>query len=364
MTPTIYRIEFPDGRFYIGATVNFAERRRTHLRHARKTKSVNPTLQKAFDAHPICGIYQVASGLSRDTLHLLETEIIRQEKPPLNRNIAPTRLPPKYSGASKPWGPYKCLRDAATALGVSYAAVKKVAYRYSHEAYVERLATPSKPKLQGPPDPRRRSDLIKLSTGWHRRADVCKVSGDIARKRRSLGWEHDASYTTPAGCRNPDRVQVSAAKVVERYGVDPGLYYSRRFKGWTTYEALGLTPRPEPRRAKVKKRMITAGGQRLPLDVWAKKLGVAPSVIHGRLHNGWSEAEAVGVEKRQLEVEREARKAAQAARKVTRETYTHKGFTGTLGQICREFGYNYPRASTRRNLGWVFEDWFAPCIAT
>ena len=32
MTPVIYKIEFPDGQFYIGATRNFMDRRKPHHR--------------------------------------------------------------------------------------------------------------------------------------------------------------------------------------------------------------------------------------------------------------------------------------------------------------------------------------------
>ncbi len=56
MTPTVYKIEFPDGKCYIGSTVNFPERRRTHLRHGARGEAVNPRLAEQFRKYPVCGI--------------------------------------------------------------------------------------------------------------------------------------------------------------------------------------------------------------------------------------------------------------------------------------------------------------------
>lgn len=362
MTPTIYRIEFPDGRFYIGASVNFSARRRTHLHHARNAKSVNSLLQEAFNTNHICGIYQVASGFSRETLHLLEAQIIEQEAPPLNVNTSPTPLAPKYSGANKNWGPHKCLRDAAEALGISYDSAKKAARRYSYEVYVDRLTTPKQTRADakiGPPDPRKDPALTFLD-GWMRKRDICVVPWSNYEGRRKKGWPEHKALLTPVYVP-----PVSARKVAKRYGVDQNTYYQRRCRNWTVYEALGLAPRPEPRKAKVKKRTIEAGGQTLPVTVWAKKLGISPGVIHGRLHLGWTEAEAVGVERRAVDVERDDKKAELSTRK-RRSTpiYTHRGFTGTISEICREFGYNDANARARRKAGKPFERWFDPVGCT
>ena len=361
MKPTIYRIEFPDGQFYIGATVNFSERRRTHLRHSGKNTAVNPKLQAAFSAYKICGIYEIASGFSREALHTLEAQIIAQESPTLNLNLNPTQIPDKYSGSKKQWGPHKCLRDAAEALGINYNQAKVASRKYSYEQYVQQLSEKNSRVVYGPPDPRSNSSLIFLLGGWHRRADICKVSSDTANDRRRRGWSYEDSFLLPAGQNRPTNCKrVSASSVCARYGVSPNLYYTRRHLGWTVLEAMGVRPRPKPRGPKVKKRLITAGGKTMSLNAWAESLGVTPSVIHARLHSGWSEAEAVGVERRAVEIEREARRAKREARKRTVDVYTHNGFTGTLYEICKQFEYSYPSASNRRYRGLPFDQWFIP----
>lgn len=361
MKPTIYRIEFPDGQFYIGSTVNFAERRRTHLRHGRAKKAVNPKLQAAFDANPSCNIYEVACGFAREDAHTLEALIISQEKPHLNVVLAPTPIPAKYSGAKKAWGPHKCIQDAAQALGVSYHNAKRASCKFDYAQYVELLARKTERVIYGPPDPRKRADLICILNGWHRRSDVCKVSSDTAAERRKRGWTFEDSHLVPAGGSCPTKAPpTSASKVCARYNISANTYYARRHMGWTVLEALGLKPRPEPRRPKVRKRLITAGGVTMSLNAWADKLGVKPATIHARLHSGWTEAEAVGVERRAVEVEREARKIKQESRKRSSEVYTHKGFTGTLSEICKHFGYQYSATSNRRYRGLPFDMWFIP----
>lgn len=358
MTPTVYHIDFPDGQFYVGATVNFSERRRTRLRHGRKQRAVNPRLQAAFDIHKICCIYPIASGLSRDDLHLVETAVIAQETPPLNINTRPTRIPGRYSGATKPWGPHKCLRDAAKALGVTYTAAKKAAQRTSYEGYAVYVAgrAPKRPILFGPPDPRKNSRLVFVAAGWHRRVDVRKVSQSTYECRRKAGGSVEDALSVPLGHWR----RKSAAAVCARYGVDPNTYYARRALGWTLHEALGLKPRTVKGKPTVKKRLITAGGLSMPLDAWAKRLGVKPSTIHGRLALGWSEEEAVGVKKRAVVLEREARAAKQAERKRLRAVYTYQGHTGTLSEICKALGASYPLASNRRYRGLPIEQWFEP----
>ena len=133
MTPTIYRIDFPTGDFYIGATVNFSSRRRTHLRAFRGQRAASSKLAKAFATHDVCGIYEIASDFGRETLHLLEAEVIAQERPTLNVNPRPTQLPGYVCGKSTPFGPHESLKDAAKALGVGYGAVKSAAKKCGYD---------------------------------------------------------------------------------------------------------------------------------------------------------------------------------------------------------------------------------------
>jgi hypothetical protein len=244
MTPTIYRIEFPDGSFYIGATVHFAERRRTHLRHARKARSVNRLLQAKFDQYPICGIYQVASGFARETLHALEQLVVAQERPPLNV-AAPTRLPASNEGRSKPWGPWVCLRDAAAALRLSYSGVKKLAARYTYEEYT--------------------------------------LDADSRRQR------------------------VEQVRECQRRGFSVSAYQRWVRLGFSHDQALAAED-------EVRKRKITVDGRTRTLREWAQHSGVPLNTLYQRLHAGWTEREAVGVDPRPIAQKRAENKAHRAAR--------------------------------------------------
>ena len=348
MNPIVYRIDFPDGQFYIGATVNFAERRRTHLRHGRKQRAVNSKLQQAFDAHPICCIYQIASGMARDEIHLLEKVMIEQERPPLNVNQNPSKLPDKYSGSNKSWGPHKCIRDAAEALGVTYLAAKRAAQRMTYEKYAEKLKEhkTTKPKKFGPPDPRGNTNLVNLyGERWVSRKDVAQVGYNTYEHRRRRCWTVEEALLTPMGQpRKPPKA--TFASVCRRYGVTTNKFYARRKLGWTLYEALGLKPRQIQEKPKVQKRMLTHNGVTKPLQEWAKQLGVTPSTIHNRLSLGWS------VEKTLTEPKRDKAKKAAPKPKKGPKLHTISGVTGTIKQLSDHFGVPYSRLYSRVKAGW------------
>lgn len=377
MQPTIYRIEFPDGQFYVGATVNFSERRRTHLRHSRKNKSVNAKLQSAFDTHRMCGIYEIASGFSRNSLHELERLVIAQWQPPLNVNRCPTPLPEKYSGKSKSWGPYACLRDAAACLGVSYVAVKKAAQRMSYDEYTAKLSARNPNARVGPPDPRKLSELIFVLGGWYRRKDVCKVSSSTAQARRRSGWGFEASHTVPAGGDNPIlKKRSSKESICLRYGISYPTYYARRKLGWSLYEALGLRTRQQERKvSKVKKVVLTVNGKTRTLDGWAKDLGVSTGTLHGRRSAGWSDAQVVGLapppakvkKQKRSDDEQMAREEQEQALLATGEPrwklglpFELDGETATLSEHCRRKGVTYALVRNRLLNGWPMDAAFDP----
>lgn len=64
----------------------------------------------------------------------------------------------------------------------------------------------------------------------------------------------------------------------------------------------------------MKQRIIVAGGKRGTIKAWAKLLGVTTNVIHARLHAGWTEAQAVGVDPSPAKI----KSAVTAARNLTR----------------------------------------------
>lgn len=243
----VYRIEFPDGSFYIGSTVNFAERRSTHLRHGRKGKAVNSALQAKFDQYPICGIYQVACGFARDTLHLLEAEIIEQENPPLNK-ARPSPLPPPGTGKSKPWGQWPSLHDAARAMNLSYRQMKYLSARYgsleAHKAYLKR-------KAEKAPRPEKKPNPLLI-----------EVNGKLGFPKQHLGT----------------------------LGISRATYRKRRARGESVETALS-----RGRQHGMQKRYITIDGERLSLREWADRAGIPLGRLYVRLSSGWSEREAVGL---------------------------------------------------------------------
>jgi len=141
MLPQAYKIEFPDGSSYIGATCCFARRRKQHLSKSRK--KVNALLSAKMAEFPICGTYVLASACSLPALQELEALLIAQEQPELNVNLsphpAPHAAPRKKRGKPvqpKPFGPYPSRRKAAVALGLSQTHIARLG---SYEKYLNSL---------------------------------------------------------------------------------------------------------------------------------------------------------------------------------------------------------------------------------
>jgi hypothetical protein len=331
MTPTIYKIEFPDGQFYIGSTCNFSARRQTHLRQGRKGKSINAKLQQAFATHPVCAIYQIASGFDRGSLHVLEQQVMDIEKPTLNVSKA-TPLPATNQGAAKEFAGFHSIAEFARANGLTYQQAKR-----------ERLKR-SQPKIQKvskkevlsrihnmPPDPRKHNRLFYQDDAWYDSAALRKTSGVNTKtyeRRRKLGWGKLESCSTPP---IPKVKKVVLPKI-----------------------------KKEPN---VKRRYITAGGETRTLDGWATKLGISKTALHGRLHTGWTEAQTVGVEPPPNQHKADNAAARRAAKKLRRprETYTFGGVTGNLSEVCRANSLNYTRVHYRLSAGWAQQEAFAAC---
>jgi predicted GIY-YIG superfamily endonuclease len=92
--PIVYLIRFEDGASYVGATTNFSSRRRDHLRVASGGRwRTSSKLDQHLLLHPAPSIRVVASAFSRETLHLLEADVISSFSPTLNTVAKPTRIP-------------------------------------------------------------------------------------------------------------------------------------------------------------------------------------------------------------------------------------------------------------------------------
>lgn len=311
MTPLVYKIEFPDGRFYIGATKNFTARRQKHL-HAKATKrAVNQKVRAAFEAYPVCCIYPIASPLPGVPLHELEAEVLATQQPDLNVNFSPDPIVSGYATARK-FGGHASLADFARANKLSYSTLKKQTKGVAFDEWLRAYGAPKYTRVAakiGPPDPRKDPALTFLD-GWVRKRDACVVPWSNYETRRKKGWPEHKALLTPAWTP-----PVSASSVAKRYGVDSNTYYQRRWAGWTLYEALGLTGRPTPQKPKVKKRLITIDGTTRTLDAWSELTGVPKNSIHQRIHAGWTERQAVGLEPSEKAKKVAEKKAAQDARR-------------------------------------------------
>lgn len=184
MKPIIYKIEFPDGSSYIGATTRFSERRRRHLQ-SKKRGAVNARVAAKFREFAVCGIYEVACALSMDSLHELEAQVIAQEQPNLNVNLEPhpisvgnKRRVRKPSTPPKKFGPYPSIGQAARALGVSHPYLTRLG---SFEAYIQTR------------QPREMSHQLRIAVGdlnltikqW---ATKNSIPESTIHARRRYGW--------------------------------------------------------------------------------------------------------------------------------------------------------------------------------
>ena len=352
MRAVIYAITFPDGSCYVGSTVNFSARRRQHLGAIHKDKhTTNRLLTAKLRQFGICCIFQVAAALDADKVHLVEADVIAALRPDLNVVVEPTpvyRAPAGASTNSRPFGPYPSINAAAKALGTNRTRLRKAG---SYEAFVQ--PKPYRPREKyGPPDPRKNGNHAFVDGGWYRREDLRAQHG-MGRKALNRRIREGA----PLSAR-PERA-APLTRVCRRYGVSKHYYRAARTRGATIRQALGLDPTPPGRRPKVKKRMLTAAGTTMPLDAWAKKIGVRPGVIHSRLGLGWTVEQAVGVEPSPAKLKVAARAAAKAARPPRgrqAKQHTVRGVTGTVEDLCKVFDAPVARVGSRVDRGWTLEE--------
>ena len=93
---------------------------------------------------------------------------------------------------------------------------------------------------------------------------------------------------------------------------------------------------------------LTHAGETRPLVEWAERQGLPMSRVHGRLHNGWSKAQAVGFAPPPSRMSPADRKNARLI--------THAGETMTLGQWATRAGTTSAHICTRLNRGWSMAD--------
>lgn len=363
MNPTIYKIEFPNGQFYIGCTCNFSARRQTHLSNARKKKAVNQKLQAAFDAYPICAIYEIASGFSRASIHELEQQIMDIERPPLNVCKA-TPVPRTTDGSAKQFGPYDSIAEFARHRKITYRRAKYLAANNTFQEAVDKLTAKKqqKPYLY-PPDPRNNQRFFFHDGEWLDSVHMRKTHGigdKTYKKRRAAGWGRYEACTKPLS----EKLEKSPMHLEAlTNGVRYSTAYRRVKNGWSVEDAVTLPNRARIVRCKepnVRRRYITSNGVTLSLDQWAAKIGTTKIAISGRLCLGWTEAQAIGAEPppNQYKAVNAARAREEQDAKRKARLVTYKGFTGTLTQVCREFGAEYTLTRSRLRSGWTTEEAF------
>lgn len=251
---TAYRIEFPDGSAYIGSTVNFAQRRKQHLDRSRRK---SPRLQAKFDEYPVCGIYPIASGLSRDTLHELEAQLIEQHQPSLNM-LVPRPLPAST----------RRQRKEPTKPTLTSHAGKTLSVR----AWARELGV----------HPATISLRLKMQMPTHRVLHQGRLEPTLQQRIIRIG---DEAYPVN--------------KWAKLRGLKPQDIHRRLNQGWTEREALGFDERPRAaawREAKERKaqettvrqeKLLEYQGIRAPLSEHCRRVGAAYSTVYYRLNSGW-----------------------------------------------------------------------------
>lgn len=339
MKPSIYRLDFPSGDFYIGATTNFSRRRSSHLATLlNPTRAGNVKLAALMrDNHTIC-IYEIASALSADTLHLLEQDVIADHAPTINVNRKVVPLP-KCNISTKakapiPYGPYKSITEFALNAELTYQMAKRTVRSKAYDTWVsdKNKPQPEKPATH-PPDPRRNTRCIWSGHGWECRATVRAVSDKCYKRRRERGWSEWEALTTP-------RIKPKKKELEVPYHT----YWHRKKRGYSEAVASGTEPFIQ-RKPNVKRRTIEVDGVSKTIAGWALHIGVTSSVIHSRLSIGWTEAQAVG--QHPPPVSDQKRKAAEkmAARKSRQLYCDESGNVGTVSDFARMLGVSWYKAN-------------------
>lgn len=241
MKPVIYRIDFPDGNFYVGATTDFSRRRQRHLQ--RNRPATNKKLAEQFQKHHTACVYQVASLLPGQPLLELESMYIQQEQPTLNTWLT------------------QCKRLDGR------LAIRRVLNRYgvSHSLYINRRKRgwTLHEALNLKPRTPQRSTKVK-----QRIIEVC------GRALPVKAWANIA-------------------------GVLPGIIHSRLSSGWTEAQAVGVEPPPssEKRQRAASKRAEKAGRPPKPtytvrgftgtLPEIARHFNLTHQLVYGRRKLGW-----------------------------------------------------------------------------
>lgn len=260
MALTIYKIEFPDGASYIGATVDFKSRVKNHKQQARKGCSVNTKLATAFAKYPSPVFTPIANGFSRETLHLLERDVIAQEQPTLNVNNCPHPINPPVEGTS----------------------TAGVCRRYNTAYHVFK-------------DRKRR--------GWN--------------TLQALGLTPPPPQRTPQ-VRKATMTLQGVTKTLDAWelttGTKKATLVARKKFGWTDEQVLGLAPSAQTNRenmaravreeieAKRQAKSITYKGVTGGISAVCRHFGVPDSQIRSRLKLGWTLEQAFEGRTRQKKV--------------------------------------------------------------
>lgn len=154
-------------------------------------------------------------------------------------------------------------------------------------------------------------------------------------------------------CRNPRhpqyadyggrgiRCDISVIDIISTIGPRPGLDYSlERISLDRGYECGNLTwaTRREQARNRHTTTFLAHAGERLPIVVWAERLGLSASTISNRLARGWTVERALTTPKPDEAAQKAARKAAWEA-KVSREATDKRWEEGTemLKALCAQY---------------------------
>lgn len=331
----IYTIQFPSGALYVGATSRFNARQAMHRRAARGKDRTSHVLAKQLRTEPGWEMQPIACGFDRETLHLLEAQVIATLRPTLNCLSEPTPLAPLNpkrrprgdATLAKRFGPYDSMRVASKALGTSRSQLRRMG---SYEAYMASKSKPE-PKRQrkapakiGPTDPRNLPQLVNQN-GWY--------------------WPYQLRQKKPSNPPKPFGPYPSINAACRALGVTPPtLTKHASYEAYIKYQEI----------KHMRTRHITAAGRTKSITDWSKETGVSANTIYQRLFRGVPPEQAVGLEPLPRQVKskkaQEKRQAQQAAKKPPAQ-YTVRGVTGTLKTLAEHYGVTLETVKARMKAG-------------
>jgi group I intron endonuclease len=198
----IYRITcLPNGKVYIGSSVEIEERWTNHRSELRCKRHANIHLQRAWNKHgPDAFVFEILQAVpeaTRDELIEFEAAAIRLHKPKFNINLTPSKPP-------------LCDPDAPGRKRVSEARKRCCSTPEAKAAFKARMATPEVRAKQTA------SNRARAKTPEHRARAALMITPEAVAKAnlKRIGRKHSAEHREKviAAISTPEAREKVAAK--------------------------------------------------------------------------------------------------------------------------------------------------------